>query len=114
MLTINFIFLCYYFFGDILKDLLIGLLVIYIIYNETRLNKFIKNINYKLSRTLWLNYKLDDFSYLREKFKNLSHDDIVYIFSLILKNKKLDAVKYFSDKEGVTLSEAFDSINKYF
>lgn len=106
--------ICYYFLGDILKDLIIGLVAIYIIYNEIRLNKFIKNINYKLSHSLWLNNKLDDFSYLKEKFNNLSHDDIVYIYSLILKNKRLDAVKYFSEKECVSLPEAFDCINKYF
>lgn len=100
--------------GDILKDIIIGLVAIYIIYNETRLNKFIKNINYKLSNTLCLFYQLDDFSYLKKKFNNLSHDDIVYIYSLILKNKRIDAVKYLSDKEGVTLSEAFNNINKYF
>lgn len=97
-----------------MKDLLIGLLAIYNIYNETRLNKFIKNINYKVSRTLWLSYKLDDFRYLREKFNNLSHDDILHIYSLILKNRRLDAVKYFSEKECVSLPEAFDCVNKYF
>lgn len=86
----------------------------YIASNEFRLSKFIKKTNKKLSNALRMCYEFNDFIELEKNFKNLNKEDIKYICYLISNDNKLDAIKYISEKEGLSIMESLNIINIFF